>query len=134
MDYGIAILLGRLLFGGYFILMGINHFLNTEDLSGWVSAKGVPYADALVYLSGLMLFAGGLGVFVGAYPLVSIVLLGVFLAVVTPWFHNFWAMEGEDRADHRINFLKNMALFGALLMMLSLNWTVYALGVNLGVL
>ncbi|MFB6216796.1 MAG: DoxX family membrane protein [Candidatus Aenigmatarchaeota archaeon] len=131
MAYEIALLIGRVLFGGYFAFSGINHFLNANSLTGWVESKGVPRAELAVYLSGLMLLAGGLGIAAGAYPVISIALVGVFLAVVTPWFHDYWNMEGEDRQSHQTNFLKNMALFGALLVMLSINWTVYSLGMSL---
>ncbi|MFB6147583.1 MAG: DoxX family protein [Candidatus Nanohaloarchaea archaeon] len=133
----LAILVGRVLFGGYFAFSGLNHFLSTGDLAGWAEAKGAPYAEALVYLSGLMLVAGGLGVIAGAYPAVSLGLIGVFMAVVTPWFHDFWSLEGEDREEQMTHFLKNLALFGAVLVLFGAGATVfgpYAAGVGLGLL
>lgn len=132
MAYEIALLIGRLLFGGYFAFSGLNHFMNTEKLAGWAESKELPRSELLVYLSGVMLVAGGLGIAAGAYPVVSILLVGVFLAVATPWLHNFWELEGEDREAQMTHFLKNLALFGALLALLSVDWTVYSLG--LGVL
>lgn len=134
MAYEIALLVGRVLFGGYFAFSGLNHFLNSDQLSGWVESKGFPAPEVLVYLSGLMLLAGGLGIATGAYPVVSILLVGVFLAAVTPTFHDFWNFEGEEEQNHMTNFLKNLALIGALLMALSLNWSVYAAGMSLGLL
>lgn len=108
--------------------------MKSDQLSGWVESKGFPAPDILVYLSGLMLLAGGLGIAVGAYPVVSILLTGVFLAAVTPTFHDFWNFEGEEQQSHMTNFLKNLALLGALLMALSLDWSVYAASVGLGLL
>lgn len=134
MAYEIALLIGRVLFGGYFAFSGLNHFMNSDQLSGWVKSKGFPASDLLVYSSGLMLLAGGLGITAGAYPVVSVILLGIFLAAVTPTFHDFWNFEGEERQNHQVNFLKNLALIGALLMALSLDWSVYAAGMSLGLL
>lgn len=134
MAYEIALLIGRVLFGGYFAFSGLNHFMNSDQLSGWVESKGFPASDILVYLSGLMLLAGGLGIAAGAYPVVSVLLLGVFLAAVTPTFHDFWNFEAEEKQNHQVNFLKNLALIGALLMALSLDWSVYAAGMSLGLL
>jgi putative oxidoreductase len=134
MSYELTLLVGRLLFGGYFAFSGLNHFMKPEQLSGWVESKGFPAPDILVYVSGMMLLLGGIGIAIGAYPVVSILLVGVFLAAVTPTFHDFWSLEGEERQSHMTNFLKNIALIGALLMSLSLNWSVYAAGMGLGFL
>lgn len=134
MTYEIALLVGRVLFGGYFAFSGVNHFMQTDQLSGWVESKGFPASEILVYLSGLMLLAGGLGIATGAYPVLSILLVGIFLAAVTPAFHDFWNFEGEEQQNHMTNFLKNVALIGALLMALSLDWSVYAAGIGLGIL
>ncbi|MFQ3275642.1 MAG: putative oxidoreductase [Candidatus Nanohaloarchaea archaeon] len=130
----IALLIGRILFGGYFAVSGLNHFMKTEQLAGWAEHKGAPYAGLLVYLSGLMLLAGGLGIAAGVYPVVSVALIGVFLAVVTPWFHDFWALEGEEKQNQMTHFLKNVALFGAALTLLAADWSVYAVGITLGVM
>lgn len=134
MAYELALLVGRVLFGGYFAFSGLNHFMKSDQLSGWVESKGLPASDLLVYGSGLMLLAGGLGIATGAYPEVSILLTGIFLATVTPTFHDFWNFEGEEQQSHMTNFLKNIALIGALLMALSLDWSVYAAGMSLGLL
>jgi|AntDeeMinimDraft_5_1070356.scaffolds.fasta_scaffold00106_13 uncharacterized membrane protein YphA (DoxX/SURF4 family) len=134
MSYEIALLVGRVLFGGYFAFSGLNHFMNSDQLSGWVESKGFPAPDLLVYLSGLMLLAGGLGIAAGAFPVASILLVGIFLAAVTPTFHDFWKFEGEEKQNHMVNFMKNVALIGALLMALSLDWSVYAAGMSLGLL
>ena len=74
-------LLGRVLFGGYFILMGINHFKNPAGLIAYANSKKLPYPKASVYISGLMLFLGGLGVVTGAFYVTALWLLVIFLLV-----------------------------------------------------
>jgi len=137
MAFDIALLVGRILFGGYFAVSGLNHFMSKDELSGWAEHKGSPMPEIAVYISGLMLVLGGLGILAGAYPAVSLALVGIFLVVVTPWFHNFWDMDGEERQSHQINFMKNAALFGALLICLGAAaavFTPYSLGMGLGIL
>ncbi|MFB6245117.1 MAG: DoxX family protein [Candidatus Nanohaloarchaea archaeon] len=105
----------RLLMGGYFAFSGLNHFMMPDDLAGWIRSKGLPAPEALVYVSGGLLIAGGIGVVTGAAPVASWGALTLFLLVVTPVFHDFWNMEGDERQQNMINFLKNIALIGGLL-------------------
>ena len=113
--------LGRVLLGGYFILSGINHFKNVQGLAGYARSKGVPMAKEGVLLSGLMMILGGLGVLLGVYIQVSILLLVLFLLVTSLKMHQYWKVtDGMARMGEEINFKKNLALLGALLMLLSL--------------
>ena len=126
-------LVGKILLGGYFAFSGLNHFMNSRDMSGWVESKGLPKPEIMIYISGLVLLIGGLGIIAGAYPVVSIGLLSVFLVAANIFMHYFWNLE-EGRQDQMVHFLKNTALLGALLMLLGADWTVYGLGITLGLI
>ncbi|MFB6144136.1 MAG: DoxX family membrane protein [Candidatus Nanohaloarchaea archaeon] len=130
----LLVLAGRILFGGYFAFNGFNHFKNSGQMTGYAESKGVPYASAAVYLTGLMLLAGGLGVAAGAYPAISLGLIGAFLLVVTPKMHDFYNMEGEQRQEQMTHFMKNTALLGAALALTGISWSTYAVGTGLGLL
>lgn len=130
----LLVLAGRVLFGGYFAFNGLNHFLKSENMAGYAESKGVPYPTAAVYLTGVMLLAGGLGVAAGAYPAASLALIGVFLAVTTLKMHDFWNMEGEQRQQQMTHFLKNVAMLGAAMALTGISWSVYSAGLSLGVL
>jgi uncharacterized membrane protein YphA (DoxX/SURF4 family) len=121
----LALVAGRLIFAVYFVLSGINHFMKTENLTGWVEAKGLPLPEALVYFSGGQLVLGGALVALAFEPVIGIGALALFLLVATPTMHNFWDMEGEDKQNHQVNFLKNFALLGALLVMLGARDAVF---------
>ena len=57
----------------------------------------------------------------GVYPVVGIVLLIIFLLGVSFQMHNFWKVaDAQMKQIDMINFTKNMALVGALLMILLL--------------
>lgn len=128
-----AFLIGKILLGGYFALSGLNHFMKTQQMQGWVESKGLPQPKALVYISGLVLIIGGLGVIAGAYPVLSTGLLAGFLIIANITLHDFWNLE-EGRQEQMTHFLKNVGLLGALLMLISADWTVYGLGLTLGLI
>ena len=128
-----AFLIGKILLGGYFAFSGLNHFMNSREMSGWVESKGLPRPEMMVYISGLILLTGGLGIIAGAYPVVSIGVLSVFIITANIFMHDFWNLE-EGREQQLMHFLKNTALLGALLMLLGADWTVYGLGMTLGLI
>ena len=55
----VPFLLGRLVFGGYFVMSGINHFMKTRQMSQYAATKNVPKPDLAVQATGAMLIAGG---------------------------------------------------------------------------
>ena len=113
--------LGRILLGGYFIMSGLNHFKHLGMLTGYAQSKGVPMPREAVLLTGLMMALGGLGVLLGVYIQLSILLLSVFLLVTTLQMHQFWKVSDQmARMGEEINFKKNLALLGALLMLLAI--------------
>jgi uncharacterized membrane protein YphA (DoxX/SURF4 family) len=68
-----------------------------------------------------MLLLGGLAILTGLYVQVGLWLLVVFLLFVTPWMHNFWALQDPmQRMGEMVNFMKNTGLLGAVLMLLYL--------------
>jgi uncharacterized membrane protein YphA (DoxX/SURF4 family) len=53
----------------------------------------------------------------GAYPVIGVVLLVIFLFGVSFQMHNFWTVQNPQmRMVDMINFTKNLALLGASLM------------------
>ena len=112
-----SLMFGRALVGGYFLCNGINHFRNKGMLSGYAASKGVPYPDAAVAGSGVMLLLGGLSLLTGVRPKLGASLISGFLLGVTPRMHDFWNVDdGQQRMGEQVNFLKNVGLLGAMLM------------------
>lgn len=112
-------LIGRILFGGYFLYGGIHHFSQLSTLYRYAAFKHVPMPKLAVGGSGVLLFLGGLGILLGTWPHIGALLIAVFLVGVSPVMHNFWAItEPNQRMAETINFSKNMALLGAALMLM----------------
>ncbi|MGD1077993.1 MAG: DoxX family protein [Candidatus Sulfotelmatobacter sp.] len=117
----IAFLIGRLILGAYWLMAGFNHFKNLDSVSEYAKAKGTPFPKLAVAGTGVVLLAGGLSMLLGVYTKVGIALLVIFLVAVSFQIHSYWKMDdAQMRQADMINFMKNMALVGALLMLLLL--------------
>jgi uncharacterized membrane protein YphA (DoxX/SURF4 family) len=109
-------LIGRALFGGFFVFNGVNHFMQTGNMSQYAAAKGVPTPAAAVRSTGGMLLAGGLSVMTGLKPRQGLLTLLAFLVPTTLQMHRFWEIEDPNqRMAEMSQFAKNVALIGAAL-------------------
>jgi putative oxidoreductase len=116
-----AFLIGRIIFGGYWLMAAVNHFKNLNHMSDYAKAKGTPLPKLAVAGTGVLLLAGGLSMLLGLYAPVGIALLIVFLLGVSVQMHSFWKVDDAQlKQIDVINFTKNMAFIGALLMFLLL--------------
>jgi len=112
--------LGRIIFGAYFLYSGLNHFMSEKTLSGYAKSKGVPSSRLAVVFTGIMLIVGGLGILLGSYVGESATLLLVFMVPTTFIMHSFWKTKDPmHRMNDYVGFLKNLALIGALLMLVN---------------
>jgi putative oxidoreductase len=84
----IVLLVGRILFGGFFIMSGINHFRNLAMMSGYAKTKNVPFARLAVIGTGVMLVVGGASVVLGILPIVGLTVLVLFLLSTLATIHS----------------------------------------------
>jgi putative oxidoreductase len=109
-------MIGRLLFGGFFLYSGIDHFKQREALSQYAKGKKVPMPNLAVMASGAALIMGGASLLLGIKPKIGAAAVVGFLAGVSPVMHNFWKQEDpQQRQMEMIQFSKNMALLGGAL-------------------
>lgn len=112
-------LLGRILYGGFFLISGIRHFRQVGAMVPYAASKGVPAPRAAILGSGLLAALGGLSILLGAWPRWGVMLIAVFLLPVSLQMHNYWAdRDPQTRQMNQVQFHKNMALLGAVLMLL----------------
>jgi putative oxidoreductase len=116
----VPFLIGRIVFGGFFLYSGINHFLNRKSMAQYAGAKNVPAPDVAVTLSGAALVVGGGSILLGLQPKLGAAAIVAFLAGVSPMIHDFWRAEDPNqRQNDMVHFMKNMALLGAALSLLA---------------
>jgi putative oxidoreductase len=112
--------IGRVIFGAFFLNSGINHLRHREEMKPYVESKGLPAPEPMVTLSGVPLLLGGTSLILGIKPKLGALAVLGFLAGVSPIMHNFWQSENpQERQQSMIDFMKNMALAGAALALMS---------------
>jgi len=115
----IAFLSGRIIAGGFFLTSGINHFAKHSMVAGYAKSKGTPAPGFAVSGTGALLTLGGTSLLLGYYPTVGATLLVICLLGMSFGIHNYWAVQDpEAKQAEQVNFMKNMALLGFLLMTL----------------
>jgi putative oxidoreductase len=111
-------LIGRIIFAGYFLEAAYNHIVNTDNLTESAAKKDVFAPRTSVLVSGLILAFGGVSVLFGVGPRAGLAALIFFIIPVTYTMHAFWKETDSVKRHHEKKaFLKNLMIFGALLMM-----------------
>ncbi|MES3160669.1 MAG: DoxX family protein [Halorubrum sp.] len=130
---GELFLLGRLLFGGVLAFMGLNHFMDLETMAGYAEFNGLPAPRFSVVASGVLLVLGGIGIVVGAFPVVAAGGLAVFLLVSAVTMHDFWSVDDpEEKQSEMTGFLKNLYGAGAAITLLAVGGAAWPYGLGIG--
>lgn len=117
----VVILIGRILFALLFLGSAYGHFAQGKAMTGYAQSKGVPMPGPAVYLGGVLLGLGGLSVLLGVWADLGALLLVVFLVPTAVLMHGFWKeTDAQARQMEQIQFLKDISLAGAALMLLGL--------------
>jgi uncharacterized membrane protein YphA (DoxX/SURF4 family) len=110
----VVVLIGRVVFALLFLSSGFGHFMQTDAMAGYATARGVPAARASVLLSGVLLLVGGLMVVLGVWADLGALLLVLFLVPTAVLMHGFWReTDPNARQMETIQFIKDIALAGA---------------------
>ncbi|ACL59054.1 DoxX family protein [Methylobacterium nodulans] len=106
----------RLLVVALFLWSGFGKLMNPGMVAGAISAKGLPAAEILAYLTIAAELGLGLLIALGFYARAAAVALAAFTALTIVFFHNFWSMTGDAVRANQIQAMKNVSIIGALLM------------------
>jgi putative oxidoreductase len=118
---------GKLLISALFWWDGVLQGLMTwPDVVGYVSAQGLPVPELVGAAATAFQILAPIGLFLRRLEPWAALALAGYCLLTAILFHNFWILGGEDRILAEIQFLKNMAIAGALLVVVSRNW------INLG--
>ena len=120
-------LIGRAIFGGFFLYSGISHLRNRKPMGQYAGAKNVPKPELAVVGTGLAMIAGGSSIILGIKPKLGTLAILGFLAGVSPMMHDFWKKEDPtQRQNDMIHFMKNLAMAGGALALMGVEepWPV----------
>ncbi len=117
---GVASVTGRVLLSGIFLLSAVgNKIPNFGDVVVYMQKAGVPAASLLLAGAIVFLIVGSASVVLGFKTRVGAGLLLIFLVLATYYFHAFWRFEGQEAAAQQIQFMKNLALMGAMVFLMA---------------
>jgi putative oxidoreductase len=119
MSDAISALVGRILIGAIFVTSGFGKLTAFDGLVGQLSAKGLPLPWLAGALAVLFELGGGLALVLGFRARYGAMALILFTAIATLLYHDFWHFAGPDRQRQFINFMKNVAIIGGLVLVAS---------------
>jgi putative oxidoreductase len=109
-------LIGRILLAAIFVWSGFGKVGGFEGLAGQIASKGFPAAQAFAAATIAIEIGAGLMLVAGWKARWAALLLAVFTVIVTIFYHNYWAVPEAQKMMQQIQFMKNLALIGGLLM------------------
>lgn len=119
----ILFLIGRILFGGVFLMFGIWHIKGKDEMIGWMKSKKVSNPEFVNMLTAIILIFSGLMIILGIFTDIAAVLLILFLAGATYKMHDFWKIEDKKEKQHQMIFaMYNLMLIGANLIILYISY------------
>lgn len=108
-------LVGRALLALLFIPSGFAKIAGFAAVTGYIASKGVPLPQVCAAIAIVAEIGLGILLLVGWQARWAALGLAIFVAVITPIFHNFWAMPEAQKMMQQQAFFKNLAAVGGLL-------------------
>jgi putative oxidoreductase len=121
-------LVGRIFLSIVFLLSGVMKITAFSQILPMMQAKGFPLPGVSLGIAAAVELIGAALLITGYQARLSAWVLFVYLIVATFVFHNFWAAQGMEQQTQLINFLKNVAIMGGLLMVAAFGPGRLALG------
>jgi putative oxidoreductase len=113
----ITTLAGRILISVMFLISGFFKVGGYAQIVGYATAVHLPAPGVAIALAAAVELACGLAILAGFKTRFAAWLLFLYLIPVTYFFHNFWAVQGQEQQTQMVNFLKNAAIMGGLLVL-----------------
>ena len=115
-DAAILMGVGRVVFGGFFLIAGIRNFLHFGERRESPTNYGWPLPAALLAAGFAVQLLGGLALVFDVSTVWAALALIVFLVLATALYHNLFLFKGKERDPHLYLTLVNITLAGGLLM------------------
>lgn len=108
--------LARLMLTTIFVMSAAgNKIPNFAGVVEYMRGAGVPQPQLALIGAIVFLLVGGVSVALGFQARWGATMLLIFLILATYFFHPFWKVEPERVQAETIQFMKNLALMGAML-------------------
>ena len=108
-------LVGRVLLAWLFVPAGWAKIAGFSGIAGYIASKGIPFPEVCAALAIAVELGLGLLLLVGWQTRWAALGLAIFVAVITPIFHAYWAAPEAQQMMQQQAFNKNLAVLGGLL-------------------
>jgi putative oxidoreductase len=125
-------LIGRLLLAYLFIPAGLGKISGFAGTAGYIASKGLPMPEVGAVLAILAELGCGILLLIGFKTRWAALALAVFTLAAAFFFHNYWAVPAEQVMAQRINFNKNLAIAGGLLLLAAFGAGAFSVDGRLG--
>lgn len=115
-----GVLLGRVCLAAIFLQSGYDKLFNFDKAVRLMASKNMPMPEILLLPAIVILLAGGLMLLVGWRARWAALALILFMIPATLVFHSFWTYPEAQFVNQFHHFFKNLAIIGALLMVLGM--------------
>ena len=121
----VLFVIGRILFALVFLGSAVAHLTDKGEMAGYAESRGVKPGRPAVLVSGVVILVGAVLVVLGLWIDVGAILLGLFTLSTAVLMHNFWTeKKSQARQTEMIQFMKDLALTGAAVILLYLAWSL----------
>lgn len=111
--------IGAILIGAMFIWNAYEKFKNKAHVLALFKAKKMPKPELMLMLSMVLRAVGGLMVVLNVFMNVGALLLLIVKIPSTFFFSSFWNLKGTAREDVQREFMKDVTIIGALLILIA---------------
>ena len=123
----VAALVGRILVAAIFLISGFGKIGGFEGVVGYIGSKGLPMPEVLAAATSPLEVGGGILLVLGYKVRWVSILFFVWLIPTTFIFHRFWGIDAAQVQAQQINFLKNVSIMGAFLLLFGFGPGAYSL-------
>ena len=117
---GFGFVIGRSILGIYFAAFGSSKIFFFIETLLLMRMKGVPFSSILLPVTILVQVLGGIFLILGRNLRFNAFLLFGLTIIINIYIHNFWSLTGDPAQGHEFqNFVKNLAICGGLLVLMS---------------
>ena len=120
-------LIGRVLIAMLFVPAGWTKIGGFAATAGYIASKGIPLPEVCAALAIAAELGLGLLLLLGWQTRWAALGLAIFVAVITPLFHNYWAVPEAQMMFQKQAFFKNYASVGGLLVLAAFGGGAFSL-------
>jgi putative oxidoreductase len=120
-------MVGRVLVAWLFVPAGWGKIAGFSGIVGYIASQGVPMPEVCAAIAIAAELGLGLLLLVGWQARWAALGLAIFVAVITPIFHGYWALPAAQQMMQKQSFDKNLAIIGGLLVLAAFGGGRYSL-------